>query len=55
MSQFVLREAPDTRGTNCSTNLYDLAAVVVHHGGASGSGHYTAFAINDGEVCYVFL
>ncbi|XP_014262366.1 ubiquitin carboxyl-terminal hydrolase 3-like [Cimex lectularius] len=47
MSQFVLSDLPDTRAS--STQLYDLAAVIVHHGGGSGCGHYTAFAINDGQ------
>ena len=46
MSQFVLSDLPDTR--SCGTHLYDLAAVIVHHGGGSGCGHYTAFAIHDG-------
>ncbi|CAB0013588.1 unnamed protein product [Nesidiocoris tenuis] len=44
MSQFVLSDLPDTRRS--STQLYDLAAVIVHHGSGSGCGHYTAFAIN---------
>lgn len=47
MSQFVLSDLPDTRRSG--TNLYDLAAVIVHHGSGAGSGHYTAFAINDGQ------
>ncbi|XP_054288091.1 ubiquitin carboxyl-terminal hydrolase 3-like [Macrosteles quadrilineatus] len=47
MSQFVLSDLPDTRLSG--SNLYDLAAVVVHHGSGAGSGHYTAFAINDGQ------
>ncbi|KAF6208082.1 hypothetical protein GE061_016532 [Apolygus lucorum] len=47
MSQFVLSDLPDTR-SSC-TQLYDLAAVIVHHGGGSGCGHYTAFAINGGQ------
>ncbi|KAL1117737.1 hypothetical protein AAG570_004052 [Ranatra chinensis] len=47
MSQFVLNDYPDTRRS--STYLYDLAAVIVHHGGGSGCGHYTAFAIHDGR------
>ncbi|XP_073977713.1 ubiquitin carboxyl-terminal hydrolase 3-like [Rhodnius prolixus] len=47
MSQFVLSDLPDTRSS--STQLYDLAAVIVHHGQGHGCGHYTAFAINDGQ------
>lgn len=47
MSQFVLSDLPDTRSTG--THLYDLAAVIVHHGGGTGCGHYTAFAIHDSQ------
>uniref|UniRef100_A0A1B6EMR0 Ubiquitin carboxyl-terminal hydrolase n=2 Tax=Cicadellinae TaxID=33370 RepID=A0A1B6EMR0_9HEMI len=47
MSQYVLSDLPDTRLSG--SNLYDLAAVIVHHGTGAGSGHYTAFAINDGQ------
>lgn len=49
MSQFVLSDIPDTRRSPTGTNLYDLAAVIVHHGSGVGSGHYTAFAVNDGQ------
>lgn len=29
--------------------LYDLAAIVVHHGSGVGSGHYTAYGCNEGR------
>lgn len=32
MSQFVLNNGPETRRSNSSNNVYDLAAVIVHHG-----------------------
>ncbi|XP_053664790.1 ubiquitin carboxyl-terminal hydrolase 3-like [Anopheles marshallii] len=48
MSQFVLNNGPETRRSNSSCNIYDLAAVIVHHGNGSSCGHYTSFAINNG-------
>lgn len=48
MSQFVLNNGPETRRSNSSSNIYDLAAVIVHHGNGSSCGHYTSFAINNG-------
>ncbi|XP_037301988.1 ubiquitin carboxyl-terminal hydrolase 3-like [Manduca sexta] len=47
MSRFVLANVPDTRRSGRGNQLYDLAAVIVHHGSGAGSGHYTAFAINE--------
>lgn len=32
MSQFVLNNGPETRRSNAGSNVYDLAAVIVHHG-----------------------
>lgn len=32
MSQYVLNNGPETRRSNSSNNVYDLAAVIVHHG-----------------------
>ena len=32
MSQFVLNNGPETRRSSSSSNVYDLAAVIVHHG-----------------------
>jgi len=37
-----------TRGSG-RDNVYDLAAVIVHHGSGVGCGHYTAYAIHDGQ------
>ncbi|XP_026325993.1 ubiquitin carboxyl-terminal hydrolase 3-like isoform X2 [Hyposmocoma kahamanoa] len=47
MSRFVPHNVPDTRRSGLSNYLYDLAAVIVHHGSGAGSGHYTAYAINE--------
>ncbi|XP_034833395.1 ubiquitin carboxyl-terminal hydrolase 3-like [Maniola hyperantus] len=49
MSRFVLSNVPDTRRSGLGNYLYDLAAVIVHHGSGAGSGHYTAFAINEDQ------
>lgn len=49
MTQFVLSNLPETRRSGLGNNLYDLAAVIVHHGSGAGSGHYTAFAINEDQ------
>lgn len=32
MSQYVLNNGPETRRSTSSINVYDLAAVIVHHG-----------------------
>lgn len=32
MSQYVLNNVPETRRSNLNNNVYDLAAVIVHHG-----------------------
>ncbi|XP_058447332.1 ubiquitin carboxyl-terminal hydrolase 3-like [Malaya genurostris] len=48
MSQFVLNNGPETRRSNSSCNVYDLAAVIVHHGNGSSCGHYTSYANNNG-------
>ncbi|KAG8228938.1 hypothetical protein J437_LFUL011564 [Ladona fulva] len=49
MSKYVISNLHETRRSGIGSNLYDLAAVIVHHGSGAGSGHYTAFAINDGQ------
>jgi len=48
MSGYLLKNLSGTRFSNGgTTSLYDLAAVIVHHGTGAGSGHYTAFATNN--------
>lgn len=42
----------ETRGSGCGSTLYDLAAVIVHHGSGAGSGHYTAYATHEGKNSY---
>jgi len=49
MSKFVLDNVHETRNSGCGSTLYDLAAVIVHHGSGAGSGHYTAYATHDGN------
>uniref|UniRef100_A0A6M2DER8 Ubiquitin carboxyl-terminal hydrolase n=1 Tax=Xenopsylla cheopis TaxID=163159 RepID=A0A6M2DER8_XENCH len=52
MSAFVLTNIPETRKSligGPGHNLYDLAAVIVHHGSGAGSGHYTSFANHSGQ------
>lgn len=47
LSKFVLSSGPETRRSN-STSIYDLAAVIVHHGSGTSNGHYTSYAHNNG-------
>lgn len=49
MSKFVLANMHETRGNCSGSHLYDLAAVIVHHGSGAGSGHYTAYATHEGS------
>ncbi|GAB6031235.1 Ubiquitin carboxyl-terminal hydrolase 3 [Chamberlinius hualienensis] len=49
MSKFMLSNMHETRGNGCKCTLYDLAAVIVHHGSGAGSGHYTAYATHEGS------
>jgi len=47
MSPYLLSNLHETRCSNSGSSLYDLAAVIVHHGSGAGSGHYTAFVVKD--------
>ncbi|XP_074597690.1 ubiquitin carboxyl-terminal hydrolase 3-like [Brevipalpus obovatus] len=47
MSRYVLSEVRETRGSGYGSHLYDLAAVIVHHGTGPASGHYTAYATHE--------
>lgn len=49
MSKFILTNMHETRGSCSGSNMYDLAAVIVHHGSGAGSGHYTAYATHEGN------
>jgi len=47
MSQYVLSNMHETRGSACGSTFYDLAAVIVHHGNGAASGHYTSYATHE--------
>ena len=47
LTRFVINSGPETRRSN-SNSIYDLAAVIVHHGSGTSNGHYTAYAYNGG-------
>ncbi|CAG2101490.1 unnamed protein product [Medioppia subpectinata] len=47
MSSYVLSNMHETRGNACGSTLYDLAAVIVHHGNGAASGHYTSYATHE--------
>jgi len=47
MSAYTLHNPGGTRFNDPGSSLYDLAAVIVHHGTGAGAGHYTAFATNN--------
>jgi len=49
MNPYLLRKTQSgARSISAKGQLYDLAAVVVHHGSGAGSGHYTTYARNEG-------
>jgi len=47
MSGYLMQVQSGTRQASTGSALYDLAAVIVHHGSGTGSGHYTALATNN--------
>ncbi|CAG0916647.1 unnamed protein product [Notodromas monacha] len=49
MSEYIMNNVPETRCSKLGSNLFDLAAVIVHHGLWAGTGHYTAFTLNEGN------
>ncbi|XP_065060551.1 ubiquitin carboxyl-terminal hydrolase 3-like [Rhopilema esculentum] len=51
MNPYALRQSQRQKENRPSakSNIYDLAAVVVHHGGGLTSGHYTAYAWHEGS------
>ena len=40
MSSYLIRNLSSTRFSNANSCLYDLAAVIVHHGNGMGSGSF---------------
>ena len=42
MSSYLIRNLSSTRFSNANSCLYDLAAVIVHHGNGMGSGSFVA-------------
>lgn len=49
MSSYLLSNLHETRCSIAGSSLYDLAAVIVHHGSGAGSGHYTAFVTKNSD------
>ncbi|ELW71314.1 Ubiquitin carboxyl-terminal hydrolase 3 [Tupaia chinensis] len=47
--KFWIQKLPKPENSGPESCLYDLAAVVVHHGSGVGSGHYTAYATHEGR------
>ncbi|XP_048473200.1 ubiquitin carboxyl-terminal hydrolase 3 isoform X3 [Rhincodon typus] len=47
--KFWIQQLPKPENSRPESCLYDLAAVVVHHGSGVGSGHYTAYAAHEGR------
>lgn len=46
LSRYVLNSGPETRRSN-SNSVYDLVAVIVHHGTGTSNGHYTSYAYHN--------